>query len=252
MRWTLPASILICVAAIAGCGRLDATAQRHNGDVDLDQGVTNSFKPEDIIFKDFAGSWRQFISSSPEIALPVVVRQPARPPVPVQPWLPVELGECVFSPGAGGQVPQVTLNWNDPVSGGSDTADSAQEQSKSDAAKIRFDLTLHHDGFSRNYFTTALASDKLKRFNLPQNSGLVKDTDAVLLTGPGLFPVLTDFRTEALQERDSPRRFLRRTLILRDLSPGLSYAIRRSTIAQSSWDEQGQFLFLTPVCPNSF
>jgi len=218
-------------------------------EIELSQSVTNKLKPEDIIFRDFAKSWPQFVNKAPILALPVVT--PATPP-PL--WQPIVQAECIFSPDAGGEVPQVTLTWNE-VSGSQVTtaaAVSAQVAAPSPAA-TRFDLTLVHDGFARSYYSTGLGSDKLKRFNLPANSSLAADTAAVLLTGPGLFPKLIDFRTETLRERDTNRPFVRRALVLRDFNPGLTYTIRRSTlVGEQNWDEDGRFAFLTPVCPNSF
>ena len=73
-----------------------------------------------------------------------------------------------------------------------------------------------------------------------------------MLTGPSLFPKLMDYRTETFQDRETRREIKKRTLVLRDLSPGLSYTIRLSAPGDSRWDEQKKFVFLTPVCPKEF
>jgi hypothetical protein len=57
---------------------------------------------------------------------------------------------------------------------------------------------------------------------------LTSDTEALLLTGPGLFPKLMDFRVEALEEADRP--ISQMTIVLRDLSDG-----RLHDTCGSSW-----------------
>lgn len=121
-----------------------------------------------------------------------------------------------------------------------------------DVPTERVDLALHHDGFGRNYYSTALTSELRERFRLPANSGLVADQEAVMLTGPALFPRLTDFRSDTLRARDTGERFRRRTLVLSDLSEGLTYNIRLSGRGDDVWNEERQFYFLTPICHEDF
>jgi hypothetical protein len=67
-----------------------------------------------------------------------------------------------------------------------------------------------------------------------------------------LFPKLMDYRTETIQDRDTRREIKKHTVVLRDLSPGLSYTIRLSALGDNRWNEQREFVFLTPVCPKNF
>lgn len=256
MRSTWLLWIPLVVAAVCGCSRDGNAAGRESErGVELDQRVTHDPKAQDVVFKDFSNNWRQFISKAPELALPVVP-SPERAPL----WQPVVHVQCLYSEDAGGTVPQVTLTWNDwspPSSSragaltGVKTAANAAAPTEPQPA-TRFDLTLHHDGFARNYYSSGLSTEQLKRFMLPENSALVQDTAAVMLTGPGLFPKLMEFRTQMLTERNTNRAFAQRTLVLRDLNPGLTYTIRRSTLRQHDWGEDGRSAFLTPICPNSF
>ena len=227
-------------AAVLACGK----GRQGPGDPDeiaLSQNVTTNRKPEDKVFSDFPNTWRQFISKSAEASLPV--SRPERLPT----WKPLIFSECVFSADAGGFVPQTTLTWNEPIA-----AAPAPQPSGPEGEKLRFDLGVHYDAFARNYFTTALSNLKLQRFQLPANSALVNDTQAVLLTGPGLFPKLMDYRFEVLRDRDTNQQFKKHVLILRDLNQGLSYALRQSGFAKDGWIEAGRFVFVTPVCPTSF
>jgi hypothetical protein len=237
--------VLGCLVAIVACGR----AQRGNEErIDLAQNVTSQHKPQDRIFVDFEKNWRQFISTAPDITLPVVTpeRKPQEPP-----WDPRVVAECVFSADAGGMVPQATLTWNEPVDNPSpDVAQLARQQRPMETPRLRFDLSVYHDGFGRGFYTTALATDKQERFKLPSNSAMVNNQEAVMLTGPGLFPKLVDFNVQAVQDRDTGRQLGRRTLILRDLNPGVSYTIRRDRPDANAWNADGEFTFLTPICPH--
>jgi len=252
MRSSLSLS-LCCVVALFACDRRGGrTTDEH---IDLDQDVTVDRKPRDVIFVDFEKNWRQFISPSPELEKPVV---PLPAPEPKEErWAPIVTSECVFSADAGGRVPQVTLVWNEsagvveaPVKGSAQVPVAATIPRETPG--VRFDLALHRDGFGRNYYTSILAAEKLERFKLPSNSGLVDDTEAVLLTGPGLFPKLMDFRVEALPDHETGRLFDQLTLVLRDLSDGLSYTIRMDRPMEARWNEEKRFTFLTPICPQSF
>jgi hypothetical protein len=129
----------------------------------------------------------------------------------------------------------VTLSW--------------REEPQEDPPALRFDLAILHDGFARNYYSAALATDKLQRFKLPPTSALITNEEAVLLTGPGLFPKIVDFTVQATQDRETGRAFTLHTLVLRDLSDGLTYTIRIDRASASAWKEAGRYVFLTPVCP---
>jgi hypothetical protein len=224
----------------------------------LDQDVTKEPKPKDAIFIDFQNNWRKFISQTPELALPVIPIKEGEQKVA---WEPLILSRCVFSADAGGFVPQMTLVWNETPAAPPSTPGIAQvkqvEQQASapptiEPGKTRFDLAVHFQGFEKNQFTSAIASDKDKRFNLPSNSNLVANPDALLLTGPSLFPKVLDFHTEMVTDRDNNREIPKNTLVLRDFSPGLTYTLRMSTLGQNQWLENKQVVFSTPVCPKDF
>jgi hypothetical protein len=232
---------LLFVACLAGAAECRQTDRSQRSDrIDLHQNVTNERRPQDKIFNDFEKNWRQFISPSAELALPVVAAKESR-----QPWEPDVVPECVSSADAGGLGPQVTLTWTEPAP---DTP-ASPPVGPSGAQGLRLDLALHHEGFARGYFSSILASNTQQRFMLPSNGAIVKDPEAVLLTGPGLFPKLTDFRVEGVQDRAESRRLERYTVVLRELSPGLTYTIRVSRRAGDSWMAVRQSVFLTPVCP---
>ena len=247
----------VCLLSVGACADQRGCPGRGPQDsVDAEQfGPPNEIKPADPIFIDFERNWRQMISSAPELALPVV-----RPPRPVaDTWDPLFVAECVNSPDAGRPMPQVTLTWNDPIRSGPDViqaqrppVEPTSPEQAAQTERLRLDLALHFDGFGRNYYSSALSTAAAQRFNLPSNSGLVQDTAAVMTTGPGLFPKLMSFRAEALQDRDTPQQFVRRTLVLRDLKEALTYRIRLSNFVKDAWNEDRQYVFLTPICPNSF
>jgi hypothetical protein len=241
------------MVSILACRGRDV--RRTDERIDLDQKVTVAPKPQDVIFVDFQKNWRRFISPSAELARPVVHRPEPGPKE--ERWAPIVTPECVFSADAGGRVPQVTLVWDEPFSTREIRAKVAQEgpagqASPADIPGVRFDLALHRDGFGRNYYTAILAPEKLQRFKLPSNSDLINDTEAVLLTGPGLFPKLMDFRAEMLEDHATRQVFSQLTLVLRDLSDGLTYTIRMDRAGASVWNEEKRFTFLTPICPQSF
>jgi hypothetical protein len=234
------AFIVLCaggVAAVLACGK-GRQVPGEPDEIALSQNVTTNRKPEDKVFSDFPNTWRQFINKSAEVLLPV------SRPEGVPEWKPQFFSECVFSADAGGPVPQVTFTWNGPV--------AATAPRSAEGEKLRFDLGIHYEAFARNYYTTALSDQKLARFQLPANSALISDTQAVLLTGPGLFPKVMDYRLDVLRDRDTNQQFERHTLILRDLNQGLSYTLRQSRLGKDAWTEAGRFVFVTPVCPTSF
>ena len=133
-----------------------------------------------------------------------------------------------------------------------DDDDDDPPPSRGDFGGDRIDLALHFEGFQRNYFSSNLTTAVTERFTLPANSALVADTEAVLLTGPALFPRLENYTEVVVQDRDTQRQTRRRTLVLTDLSDGLSYRIRLSGPGQDVWNEDRQYVFLTPVCIDSF
>jgi hypothetical protein len=242
-------SILLCTFFALSCSRQNATTLRTEGHrINLSQNVTNDSRPKDAIFVDFEKNWRKFISQSPEIALPVVaVRDKTS-------WRPIVQEDCVFSPDAGGNVPQVSLTWTElaaPAPAPAPQTHPQQQQSVAPAA-VRFDLALHYKGFERNYYSTALSTEKLQRFNLPSNSELIANSDQLLVSGPSLFPKLMDFHTEMVKARDTNREIPRQTLVVRDLAPGLAYTLRRATLGNKLWNADGEFSFSTPVCPQEF
>lgn len=256
--------ILASIFSVSACRR--KAARTDSDKIDLDQNVTVSTTPKDVIFVDFKNNWRKFVSEAPEFTLPVARMSDK---VPQQGREPIVLTNCVYSADAGGYVPQVTIIWTEPV--GSSTPEPpgvvarvrqqqpsppqpgpTQEAATAQTGRVRFDLAVQLDGFERNFFSTALSNEKDKRFNLPANSELIRQEDALLLTGPSLFPKLMDYTTEVVKDRDTNRDVGKQTLVLRDLSQGLSYNIRMSSLRANQWQEEKGFVFSTPVCPNGF
>src|SRR5262245_32476350 len=101
MRAIIAPLLCLCLLVTFACGR--SRRDGRDGYLGKDAPVQ---QPKDKIFIDFAKNWRQVISESPELALPVISRE--KPPA--QPWQPRMLTQCVFSDDAGGLVPQVTLS----------------------------------------------------------------------------------------------------------------------------------------------
>jgi len=235
----------------SGCSRF---GHGERDGVDLGQNVTVNSKPLDPVFKDFSNTWRQFISSSPELALAVAEggKRETTPPEPIT------FSECVFSPDARGYVPQVTITWNEmseKVTSGPATPGPAIKASAAVAQQPplrRFDLGLHHDPFARNFYSSAFSTDQYKRFSLPSNSALVNNPEAVLLTGPGLFPKLMDYKSVSLQDPATNLPFTKQTLVVRELSEGISNTMRVSHLVGNEWTTDREFIFLAPVCPVSF
>jgi len=255
--------ILTCLIPTTACKRRGP--QRTGEGVSLDQNVTHDKKPKDPIFIDFQNNWRKFISPTAELALPVIPIKKEEQPREVP--QPVINSQCVFSADAGGFVPQVTLLWTEtPAPSPSpgpvielarqvkqpQPEQAQQLQQPADPSKLRFDLAVHFQGFEKNQFTSTLASDKEKRFNLPSNSNFIANSDALLLSGPSLFPKVMDFRTEMVRDRDANRDIPKSTLVLRDLNGGLAYKLRMSTLGQNQWNEIKQVVFTTPICPQDF
>jgi hypothetical protein len=269
MRWMYLFSIVL-VAFMSGCrGR---SGQQDRDRIELGQNVTVSSKPLDPVFKDFPQTWPQFVSKNPELAAPVTGEAPKQEPTSPQ---PIIVADCVYSPDAQGYVPQVSLSW-DELSGpaaetpviaarrlerGTERREIARERQENqekaaerqeETAVRRFDLGLHHDPFGRNLFSSVLSSERLQRFNLPPNSALVNNQEAVLLTGPGLFPKLMDYRATVVRDTDTNRQFLKQTVVLRELSEGISNTMRVSHRVGRDWNTDQQFVFSVPVCPSRF
>jgi hypothetical protein len=234
--------LVVAMLAVGACGGERGNSGRDPDSIDLNQNVTAERRTEDPAFVDFEKNWQAFISKSPELALPVM----AAPGTPDQTWEPIVVAECVLSPEAKGLVPQVSLTWND------DAEESTRAGRSAASGAVRIDLAVHFDGFARNYYSSVLSTSVAGRFELPSSSALIKNSEAVMLTGPALFPRLMRFGVEPIQDRDTGRTLRRHTMVIRDLSQGLTYKMRLSTLADGAWHEDKQYVFLTPVCPNSF
>ncbi len=243
MRWMRLFSIVV-LAFVSGCRGRGGHGDRDR--IELDQNVTVSSKPLDPIFKDFPNTWRQFISRSPELGVSVLGTVKREPTAPA----PLIFSECVFSGDANGYVPQVTISWNELPE--QIIEKSAMAQREAQVPVRRFDLGLHHDPFARNFYSSALSTDKLKRFGLPPNSALVNNPEAVLLTGPGLFPKLVDYRFAVLQDSATNRQFVKQTVILRELSEGITNKMRVSHLVGTEWNTDQEIIFMPPVCPVRF
>jgi hypothetical protein len=244
-------SLILCVACSSACRSKQSSRGGDPDEINLSQNVTVKSKPQDVVFKDFENNWRKFISPSPLLAMPVVGTVQQRENAPQ----PIITPECLYVQSADGYVPRITITWNgEPavmakarVKEANATA-SGQEQ----APEMRLDLALHHDAFARNYYSSVLSTDVNQRFNLPSNSGLVKDPEAVRLTGPGLFPQLLEFRTQLLHDTANNRQVARNTVVIQELSEGLTYQMRVSHRTGNQWTADQQFIFVTPVCQTSF
>jgi hypothetical protein len=219
---------IVTIGACARGARSDVESADKRTPIDLTQNVTAERKTQDKTFIGFEKNWRQFISASPQLARPVVAARGGTP------WEPHVTSECVFSADAGGAVPQVTIEW------------SEDQQTE---PLLRFDLAIVHDGFARNQYTSAIPAAKFDRFLLPRTSALISNQDAVLLTGPGLFPKIVDFKVQPLHDPTTSRMVAVHRLVLRDLSPGLTYTLRIDHESATEWMERGRYSFLTPVCP---
>lgn len=249
LRWLFLFLLFFCMIWISACGRTEANSHRTEQDeISLDQKVTVKGKPQDLVFKDFEKNWRKFISNAPQFTLPVL---PPKQPPPAAPE-PIITSECVYSADANGYVPQVTISWNEPATAPIELRSRKQTQNQSEVPSRRLDLGLNFNPFARNFYSSILSTDKNQRFSLPSNSALISNPETVLLTGPGLFPKLMDFRTQSLQDPSSHRNFDKQTAVLRDLNEGISYTMRVSRLSGQNWNADRQIVFMAPVCPNSF
>jgi hypothetical protein len=215
-------------AGLGGTMGLSCAAAPRSQDegVQLAQHVTTRRAPRDPAFDDFEAGWRRFVSPAAELAEPV-----GNGPQDSIPWTPAIAAECVHSAAAGGEVPMVTLSWREPRS-----------KSEEVAVVARLDLTVHHRGFERAYFTSVRLGSDQSRLLLPASSALVADLDALLLTGPVIYPAVTSFRREPAEDGD------RVVAALRDLGEGLTYTVRLSLRQDGAWLQSGQAMVLAPVC----
>jgi hypothetical protein len=242
-------SLALCIGYSAAC-RSKQSSHGERDEVNLNQNVTVSSKAVDVVFKDFEKNWQKFISQSPQLAQPVagVVEQRENAPEPII------TPECVYLSSAGGYVPRVTITWNSEtppiVLEARPKAVKAAAQPQDQTPELRLDLALHHDAFTRNTYSSVLSNEVNQRFNLPSNSALVNNPEAVRLTGPGLFPQLVQFRSQILNAGN--QQVTRNTAVVQELSEGLTYQMRVSRPTDNQWTTDQQFIFITPVCPTSF
>jgi hypothetical protein len=245
--------VLGWLASAAACGSPADSAPERSAREQTRERRRELSDIRDPILRDFSTNWRQLLSQAPELAYPVVV--PPRPPR-TPPWEPTIMTQCVFSPDAGGIVPQTTISWNEPIriddGGGPNPTLRQTAGAAATTVPLRMDLGLYADAFARNHFSTALSPDVTRRFSLPAASGLVTDEAARNRSGAGLFPRLMTFNTETLVARDTNLTFNRYTIVMRDLNQGVSYSIRVSRLSGEQWSDGRLVEFLTPVCPDSF
>jgi hypothetical protein len=248
-------SLIICIVGSTACRGKQTPNRGEREEIALDQNVTVRSKPVDVVFKDFENNWRKFVSDNPKLALPVVGEVQRREAAPE----PIITPECVYSDTAKGYVPRITITWNQAGgqavsvrSARTQEVQQTQQAEPEQPPEMRIDLGLHHDPFTRNYFSSVLSTEFSKRFSLPPNSALLSNPEAVRLTGPGLFPQLMSVRTQLLQDAATKQQIARSTVVLQELSEGLSYDMRVSRPAGNQWTTDQQFIFVSPVCQNSF
>jgi len=207
--------------------------QKEKDKINLGQEVANRIMLQDSIFIHFEKNWQQFIAPARELLSPVNLEQKAA-------WEPLIFSDCRYYQDAHTNVPQVTISWNEPAS----------------QVPFRFDIALHYQGFEKNYYTSVFPVEKLKRFNIPQNSQFLKDTTAVLLTGPPLFPKIIDMEQHNIQTENEPKNLtyqripmVKQTLRITELGQGLSYRIRKCSFDGQQWKPTREITFTTPICP---
>src|SRR5271167_4108850 len=221
MRLLCLFSIVIALAFTGAChNQQDRGRKEAPDEVRLNQNVTTG-KPQDPVFKDFDKNWRKFISNSPQLTAQIV----GTPVQESRVQEPIISSECIYSPEAQGYVSKATITWNDNQPN-TTLFNRIRQQGQTETPMMRFDLGLVHDAFAGNFFSSALSTENGKRFSLPSDSALIKNPEALLLTGPGLFPKLLDYRAEVLEDRNTNRQFVRQTVVLGELSQGLSYNMR--------------------------
>ncbi|MGZ5253773.1 MAG: hypothetical protein ACXWV5_06285 [Flavitalea sp.] len=204
--------------------------------IDLDQNVTNRPLPVDSVFLNFERDWKKFISPTQVFLLPIMKEQE-------ETWEPLVFSDCSFVAEAKRNIPQVEIAWNSPPM----------------QSAVRFDIALHYQGFEKNYYTSVLIGDTQTRFNIPGNSSFVKDTAAVILTGPALFPKVLNFAQQtsasnpaAINQASQQVNMVRNVLRLSDLGPGLSYRIRMCNMVGEQWTPTREVIVTTPICPTDY
>jgi hypothetical protein len=231
---------LLMLSLASGCRKQTAFREIAQKDktIDLEQTITSTVHPKDSLFIHFNRHWQKLISPKLELMHPVKsLKQPVA-------WNPLVTSDCVFSPGAGKNVPKIDISWVEDIG-------------QQDDASIRVDLSILYHGYERNSYTTIYPLENQKRFNLPANSALVKDSAAVLLTGIALFPKLTHFSNEKLAVK--PDQLKLRTgnlknyhLVLEELGAGLAYNIRVCRYNGETWNEEKHYVFTTPICTQKY
>lgn len=243
--------LLLSLLASMGCNNKnkgdnrDTVNQDKNKDdkVNVDQRVTQRLIPRDSVFIDFEKNWTKFISRAPELIRPVM----QRPTGPA--WEPVIVTDCVYSQEVGGVVPQVEITWTEP---------QVQQE-----RIVRFDIALQSQGFERNYYTTAFPMQAPQRFVIPGVSAFIRDTAAMLLTGPAVLPKVTQFTEMAITGDTSQQvrtfepagvstALLRKTLKIQELGFGLSYKLRMAAFNREVWQPSREIIFTTPICPMDY
>lgn len=217
--------------------------------IELEQGITSMVRPTDSLFLHFDKNWKKLISQRVELIRPVFMIPEQQQP---KQWNPLVTSDCVFSPGAGANVPKINISWVEDIR---ETGD----------AQIRVDIALLYKAYENNSYTTVYPPESQKRFIMPQNSALIADTAAVLIAGAALFPKLTHFSqhnldqitapsTPQLQDRQDQTKvyYKKYDLVLEELGQGLTYTIRVCRYNGENWTEEKRHIFSTPICTQKF
>ena len=233
-------NLILFVMALGACNHKNNVADKDK--LDLSQNVSNTGRFQDTAFRQFEKTWTKFINRSPELVKEVM-------PINVQDvktrWEPVITSDCEYLPEAQVNVPVVEITWNEVAS----------------QTPQRLDIALQYQGFEKNYYTTVFPIENSKRFNIHLQSQFLRDTAAVLLAGPPLFPKIQRFaalnlpataNTGQVIEGQNPAVMIKSTLRLTDLGPGLSYRIRRCTLVDDRWMPTQEVIFNIPVCPMDY
>jgi hypothetical protein len=205
-----------CVAALLGvaaCGGNDSS-QGDEVTVDVDD-----------LYDDFPNTWRTMVSDRDELGYALVDDGNA------EGWQPAVVSDCVASAAAGGNVARVQLTWVE------------------DGNTERFDLTVAYRGFETGYFTTAFPVEAGTRFLLPPDSAYLDDEQAMLQVGPGVFPLVSGYAREELDDLAGSAVY---TLTIEGLSAGLSYTIRGANLQDDRWYARKKYAFSTPICIQRF
>lgn len=214
--------------------------------IELEQTITSTVRPTDSLFIQFDKNWKKLVSQRAELLRPVKFLDLNQVKTP---WNPLVISDCVFSPGAGANVPQVDISW-------------VEDLNKTGDAPIRVDLALLYRGYENDTYTTVFPVESQKRFNMPLNSKLILDSAAVLIAGVALFPKLTHYSLEnlvAATDNTPSVQFQKRAenlkkyhIVLEELGPGLSYKLRVCRFNGEIWQEEKHYVFSTPICTQKF